>query len=237
MTGFAKGRSPATRPPRGYAGATPPLKTSPTFFVCMTPDSDRVRPGGEGLLDERVLAALRQFDGRIAFSGLRRAVHAHPESLTRTLRRLEREGRVERIEGAYRVPRQGEKRAPVDPVAPRLIAEVELPLGISEEEVVARLAGRWFGSLRWVGVIGRSPERRLAWTRRDGHGVVLLEIRHRELRVSLAGGGSSGPQGTEDAAYELLYHAVEAIRSSDGGMDRSSVRTFVAPVTSVPLEN
>ena len=58
-----------------------------------------------GRLDDRVLVALEEMNGRIAFSGLRRTLGAHPESLSRALRRLEREGLIERSEQGYRSTR------------------------------------------------------------------------------------------------------------------------------------
>jgi hypothetical protein len=56
--------------------------------------------------------------------------------------------------------------------------------------------------------------RLLAWAKRDGDGYVLLGIERGVLRVFLRDDPSSGgdPEESEDAAYELLSHAVEAIR-------------------------
>jgi hypothetical protein len=170
-----------------------------------------------GRLDDRVLVLLDTFGGRVAFSGLRRALRAHPESLSRSLRRLEREGLVGREDGGYRslVPRPPSVPAPPSDRLP--VASVQLPPGADAEEIARRLRGRWFGALRWVGAFDRDGERILAWARRDGSGSVWLGVRPTSLRVfARERGGDDDPGESEDAAYELLYHAVEAIRGENG---------------------
>ncbi|HKN07462.1 MAG TPA: hypothetical protein VJ021_07695 [Thermoplasmata archaeon] len=199
-------------------------------------ESSVERTGG---LDERVLSTLHGLNGRIAFSGLRRVLHAHPESLSRSLRRLEREGLVERSDGGYRalgeVPRGTAPRS----TDLRSIAQVDLPPGALPDSVLGRLSGRWFGSLRWVGVVEGPSGRLLAWARRDGADYVLLGIDRGVLRVYVRTETSGDdPNEAEDAAYELLVHAVDALRPS-GPDPVASVSFFAAgdPPTGPPLEN
>lgn len=168
------------------------------------------RSGG---LDGRVLSALEGLKGRIAFSGLRRILHAHPESLTRSLRRLEREGRIERSAEGYRIVRAEPNHVSAGSPELRPIAQVELPPGTVPEAVLGRLSGRWFGSLRWVGVVDGATGRLLAWARRDGAGYVLLGIHRGVLRVFVRDESSGDDDNeAEDSAYELLTHAVGALR-------------------------
>ncbi|MGI0070637.1 MAG: hypothetical protein ACRECT_00935 [Thermoplasmata archaeon] len=187
------------------------------------PDAREVAElAGSSRLDDRVLVALQELHGRIAFSGLRRALGAHPESLSRALRRLEREGLVDRSEGGYRALTQESVSDLAGGSHLHALARVEVPLGTLPESVLARLSGRWFGNLRWVGVIERPGQRLLAWARRDGSGTVLLGIHGRSLRVYVPDGPGTGnaDSETEDAAYELLGHAVGALRPAlvDGGV-------------------
>jgi hypothetical protein len=168
-----------------------------------------------GRLDDRVLATLQQLPGEIAFSGLRRVLGAHPESLTRSLRRLEREGLVVRAHGAYRALTPSGGGSGADPADARLrpVAEVELPSHLPPQVLVERLASRWFGSLRWVGFVDRRDERLMAWASRSGGGIVLLGTHAGRLRVLVPSGlGQPDPAEAEEAAYELLYHAVDALR-------------------------
>ncbi len=181
----------------------------------MRPDRAERSSAAPARLDERILATLGDLPGRIAFSGLRRVLRAHPESLSRALRRLEREGLVERVDGGYRV--LGERPRTVEDLTTelRLIASVHLPLGAPAEALLGRLSGRWFGTLRWVGVVERPDARLLAWARRDGSGYVLLGVDRGHLRVYVPGpGGPDDAAEAEEVAYELLVQAVDALRPS-----------------------
>jgi DNA-binding Lrp family transcriptional regulator len=191
--------------------------------------SDKEEPAalGSSRLDDRVLVTLQEMNGRIAFSGLRRVLKAHPESLSRALHRLEREGLVERSEGGYRALLREPRVDAASLTRLRPIAHVRVPLGTPPETVLGRLAGRWFGSLRWVGVIDRPSQRLLSWARRDGSGYVLLGIHAGNLRVYVPDEPGPGDLAeAEDAAYELLGHAVGALRPTtpDGGV------TFLRPL-------
>ncbi len=164
-------------------------------------------------LEDRVLATLLGLPGRWAFSGLRRVLRAHPESLARALRRLEREGLVERVDGSYRALRsRPQTKLPQEP-ALRAIARVSVARSLDPAAALGRLSGRWFGSLRWVGAIERPGGRLLAWALRDGAGYVLLGLERGELTVYVpAAIGPLDPSELEEGAYELLIHALEAVR-------------------------
>ncbi len=168
-------------------------------------------PEPKGSLDDRILWALDGLHGRVAFSGLRRKLGAHPESLARALKRLEREGLVERGDGGYRSLSATTPSAGAEALRP--IARIELPSDLDESAVLGRLTGRWFGSLRWVGVIEEPGRRLLAWARRDGRGQVLLGVQRGTLRVYVPESGGVIDSSEEEAlAYELLVQAVSALQ-------------------------
>ena len=186
----------------------------------MSGDVSLTPPAGPGSLDDRILSTLQGLHGRMAFNGLRRKLGAHPESLSRALRRLEREGLVERADGGYRsLGETSPNQAPVVS-ALRPIARVELPRDLDEATIIRRLAGRWFGSLRWVGIVEPPGRRLLAWARRDGFGQVLLGVSRGILRVYVP--DSTEPDEAVEAealAYELLVQAVSVVYpvGGDGG--------------------
>jgi hypothetical protein len=172
------------------------------------------RDSGNGrTLDSRIVDTLERLQGRISFGGLRRTLGAHPESLSRALRRLEREGVVDRTSDGYRLLTAGGPPG-VDPWASdRLLAELKLPPGFNPTVAVDRLAGRWFGSLRWVGASQRAGEHRLVWSRRDGTGDLVLALSTGAIRIfSNDNGERLDAAEDEEAAYELMFHALDQLR-------------------------
>jgi DNA-binding transcriptional ArsR family regulator len=177
-------------------------------------------------LDDRVLTTLEARNGRVPFSGLRRALGAHPESLSRALRRLEREGLVDRSIEGYRSVRPPPPRDG-PPLELHSVATVEVPTGLDTRAVLDRLRGRWFGSLRWMGVVDGADGRMLSWARRDGTGSVLLGSRGNAVEVFASSETElTDPAESEEAAYELLVAVAEALRPH---AIRSSVTFLAAP--------
>lgn len=175
-------------------------------------------PAPEGRLDDRVLDALQQMHGRMAFSGLRRSLGAHPESLARALRRLEREGLIDRSSGGYRALNAPLAIATASETDLRSVAQIEVPLGLDPNAILARLTGRWFGGLRWVGVVERPPDRLLSWAHRDGSGKVLLGTAAHALQIYIGSvPGDRDPSDAEDAAYELLVAVADTLRPNGPG--------------------
>jgi len=179
-----------------------------------------------GRLDDRVLVALEEMHGRMPFSGLRRTLGAHPESLSRALRRLEREGLVERSDQGYRSTRRPDLTASADGEL-HAVARIEVPPGITEDALLTRLSGRWFGSLRWMGVVERPGQHLLAWARRDGTGTVLLGAHRGVVRIFTTGDQHlQDAADAEDVAYELLSAVAEVLRpaSSPAGVTMLAAR-------------
>lgn len=168
-----------------------------------------------GRLDERVLDLLAERPGRIAFNGLRRALNVHPESLTRALKRLQREGIVARDRDGYALVAPPDLDRPTVAVDSRTVASVRLPRGTQGEALLGALAGRWFGALRWLGAYERPGDPWLVWSVDGQPGHVLLGILKGQLRVMV-----DAPRGTPDApelesaARDLLRHALEELRPS-----------------------
>jgi hypothetical protein len=174
-------------------------------------------------LDDRVVELLAAHPGRLAFNGLRRTLGAHPESLTRALRRLERDGLVVRDEGGYML--RADQAPPVRPPGPdaevtRTVASVALPPGLAASDVLGSMAGRWFGRLRWVGVYEHPGDPWLVWSVGTGPGQVLLSVHRGTLRIRI-NRGRDDPLSAEleDAAHDLLVQGLTRVRRADRGAD------------------
>ena len=166
----------------------------------------------ERSLEERIVRFLGREPGQVAFNGLRRALSAHPESLTRALRRLEHGGIVARLPTGYTLA-DGYHKAIGRPAERefRAVASVELARGVTPEQVLGSMAGRWFGRLRWVGVYEREEDPWLVWSVDGTAGHVLLSVHGRTLRVGVEGDQTGPSEVLEERARELLVRGLERI--------------------------
>ncbi|MDE1821591.1 MAG: hypothetical protein KGJ23_02585 [Euryarchaeota archaeon] len=186
-------------------------------------------------LDDRVRELLSEFPGSVAFQGLRRTLGVHPESLTRALRRLEREGAVERTQEGYRLTeaRNLDARGTFSrPGAPRWegAPRVELRLSPGEQasRLIGALSGRWFGEFRWVGSYEEGRRTTLLWVSRQGRELLGLVLEGDLLRIHQQG-PSAAIHERPFACYELLQHVLTALRGTERGA------SHLAPPAVLPL--
>ncbi len=181
-------------------------------------------------LDDRIRELLSGVSGSLAFNGLRRALGVHPESLSRSLRRLAREGTVQRTAQGYRLAPEitGERPAlpgPSDPPSGNPVAELKLPPQDSPEEVFGRLSGRWFGDYRWVGFFEGPGTTTLLWAHRHDGARLWLRIRGDVLEVFQDPTGKEGPA----AAYQLLRHVLGAWHSAPRPRGMATLSAGLSP--------
>jgi DNA-binding Lrp family transcriptional regulator len=110
------------------------------------------------------------------FDGLRRITGAHPETLSRTLERLEEDGIVTRSPEGYSTTDKAKEMVAIRPAyeaGKRVqILRTYLPYGASLEGLVSALKGRWFDRMRWVGLSESEDGIVLKWVTDDGSALV-----------------------------------------------------------------
>ena len=194
-------------------GGNPPFKSGPSPFASMGADRGSERAGPGAPLDRRVLDELAEGGGHVAFNGLRRSLGAHPESLTRSLRRLERVGEVRRDRNGYTLA----AGARIDGRRPRRVAlaSVRLPAELPPEAVLGALAGRWFGGIRWRGTYDAPPPPALVWSVEGSEGQLVLRLRGSRLSLEAELPASQPLSPSLAAAGELLlWNALGRLRAS-----------------------
>ncbi len=155
----------------------------------MTSKDERVTGHAASLESDSYLASLRDLDidvlrtlggdeGRVAFQGLRRRMNVHQERLSRSLQRLEEEGLVSKGPRGYVLTEKGSAFAhrwfTQSPSEFTVILQSFLPTDLSPNQVAARLEGKWFGNLRWLGAKDDPDGSTLRWvTEETGIEVVL----------------------------------------------------------------
>lgn len=136
--------------------------------------------------DKKVLSVLNQdndlADNQYTFNGLVRKLGIHQQSLSRALHRLEDAGLVQKTESGYKASKNlrsilvKKSRVDLENLSKRIskqhlqfvqILQLYIPTTITVEEVVDKLVGKWFGNLRWIGLVEGDGGYLLQWTNSD----------------------------------------------------------------------
>jgi DNA-binding transcriptional ArsR family regulator len=142
------------------------------------------------------------------FDGLRRITGTHPETLSRSLERLEEDGIVERSPEGYSVtdkaresflPRPafgGTTRVP--------ILHTFLPYGASAGIIVNALKGRWFDTIRWVGTAEGEDGVIMKWVTDDGSAVIDAKFASGQLDIDARIAKEADLPKAVRAAHQLM---------------------------------
>ena len=149
--------------------------------------------GGEPALsdhDREILALLGKENAiEVSFQGLRRLLDIHHESLIRALRRLQAEGLISGTQEGYRLSTHGASvaRAVGDPIdsPPVPVLRTVLPGAHESRRAADTLRQRWFGPLRWYGMVEDAAGQTLTWTTEDGG--IRLDARFEGILLSIDG--------------------------------------------------
>jgi DNA-binding transcriptional ArsR family regulator len=130
--------------------------------------------------DVKILSLLNQETGTYySFKGLMRKLNLHQQSLTRALGRLEQLGLVKRSEQGYKLNDIEQKSGNVvcrKPSTYRHLLQAYIPPGIEAKEIMRKLCGRWFGRIRWIGLIESETSYMLRWINEDNSFQINVRI-------------------------------------------------------------
>jgi DNA-binding transcriptional ArsR family regulator len=142
------------------------------------------------------------------FDGLRRITGVHPETLSRSLERLEEDGIVAKSPEGYSVTDKakvafglrpaygGDKRVP--------ILHTFLPYGASAGVVISALKGRWFDTIRWVGMAESEEGVVMKWVTDDGSAVVDARFASGQLDIEARVAKEADLPKAVRAAHQLM---------------------------------
>ena len=141
--------------------------------------------------DKKVLSILNQDrdlnDSQYSFNGLVRKLGIHQQSLARSLHRLENAGLVEKTDYGYKLTKNLDsilvKKSRIDlenlsKISHQYtqfeqIIQLFIPTNVKVEDVVNKLLGKWFGTLRWIGIVEGDGGYVLQWASSDKYHVNL----------------------------------------------------------------
>jgi DNA-binding MarR family transcriptional regulator len=135
--------------------------------------------------DNKILALLNEAGSNYSFKGLMRKLNLHQQSLSRALHRLEEMELVEKSLAGYRLSKRGvntmsstellQQYKPKSREYMQLL-QTYVPLNVKPSEVMRHLIGRWFKSLRWIGMISTDTGYTLQWASEDGSFQINLRL-------------------------------------------------------------
>ncbi len=182
----------------------------------MSSDGSPAREGGGLNVSSRDAEVVRAIEEEglsvFTFDGLRRITGSHPETLSRSLERLEVDGIVTRSPEGYSLTDKAKDSLVLSPAvagAKRVpVLHTFLPYDASGATIVAALKGRWFDTIRWVGMAESEDSVVMKWVTEDGS--VLIDARF------------SGDQLDIDAKVTKEADMPKAVRAAHQLMGRIS---------------
>ena len=135
--------------------------------------------------DNKILALLNEAGSNYSFKGLMRKLNLHQQSLSRALHRLEEMELVEKSLAGYRLSKRGVNTMPSTELLQQYklksreymqLLQTYIPLNVKPSEVMRHLIGRWFKSLRWIGMISTDTGYTLQWASEDGSFQINLRL-------------------------------------------------------------
>jgi len=121
------------------------------------------------------------------FDGLRRIIGVHPETLSRSLERLEDDGLVVKSPEGYSVTDRARESFAAKPTYGGTrkipILHTFLPYEASTGTIISALKGRWFDTIRWVGMAETDEGFVMKWVTEDGTATIDARFSAGQLDV------------------------------------------------------
>ncbi|MFZ1076193.1 MAG: MarR family transcriptional regulator [Nitrosotalea sp.] len=193
--------------------------------------------------DKKVLSILNQdndlSDNQYTFNGLARKLGMHQQSLSRSLHRLENSGLVEKSAVGYRPSKNLRsilvKRSKLDlenlsrKVSKQhqfvQVLQLYIPNTVEVEEIVNKLVGKWFGNLRWIGLIDGDGGYVLQWTNGDKFQVNLKIVSRYAIVESNAVGDKSKAEAMV-SAYRIFEQITKVFQNKSSGKRLNSFSQY-----------
>jgi DNA-binding MarR family transcriptional regulator len=142
------------------------------------------------------------------FDGLRRITGTHPETLSRSLERLEDRGLVVRSPEGYSVTDRAKESFAAKPAyggARKVpILHTFLPYEASARTIVSALKGRWFDTIRWVGMAEAEDDLVMKWVTEDGTAMIDARFSAGQLDIDAKIAKEADLPKAVRAAHQLM---------------------------------
>lgn len=189
--------------------------------------------------DKKILSILNQdndlADNQYTFNGLARKLGMHQQSLSRSLHRLENSGLVEKSQTGYRPSKNlrsilaKRSRLDLENLSKKIlkqhvpfaqVLQLYIPTTVKVEEIVNNLVGKWFGSLRWIGLIDGDGGYVLQWAYNDKFQVNLKMVSRYAIVESNAMGDKNKAESMI-SAYKIFEQITKVFQKTGSGAKNS----------------
>ncbi len=190
--------------------------------------------------DKKVLSLLNQdggvSDNKYTFNGLVRKLGIHQQSLARSLHRLESAGLVKKTDYGYKLTKNldsilvKKSRIDLENLSKTIshqyaqfeqIIQLYIPTTVKVEDVVNKLLGKWFGTLRWIGIVEGDGGYVLQWESNDKYHVNLKLVSRYAVVESDASGAKNKSEATINA-HRILEQITKLLKESQERSDGKS---------------
>jgi DNA-binding HxlR family transcriptional regulator len=195
--------------------------------------------------DKKILSLLNQdgdvSDNQYTFNGLVRKLGIHQQSLARSLHRLENAGLVKKTDYGYKLTKNLDsvlvKKSRIDlenlskivlhqQTQFEQIIQLYIPTTIKVEDVVNKLLGRWFGTLRWIGIVEGDGGYVLQWASNEKYHVNLKLVSRYAVVESDAEGAKNKSEATINA-HRILEQITKLLKEGQERTDgKNRYRSF-----------
>ena len=168
--------------------------------------------GGEFGISSRDIDVVKAIEEEglsiFTFDGLRRITGTHPETLSRSLGRLEDDGYIVKSQErnsvtdkaresfGHRPATNGTKRLP--------ILNTYHPYEASAGKIMSALRGRWFDTIRWVGMAESDEGLVMKWVTEDGSATIDAKFSAGQLDIDAKIAKDSDLPKAVRAAHQLM---------------------------------
>ena len=155
------------------------------------------------------------------FDGLRRITGAHPETLSRSLERLEDDGVLVRSSEGYAMTDRAREsfvlKAAYGGPTRVPILHTFLPYEASAAKIVSALKGRWFDTIRWVGMAESEEGLVMKWVTEDGSALIDAKFGAGQLDIDARVSKETDLPKAVRAAHQLMGRISRLYQSSRPG--------------------
>jgi predicted transcriptional regulator len=190
-----------------------------TFILIEESDKERIDEDYISIADLRktdidVLKILSENEDEntnaiFSFNGFKIRLNLHQEILSRSLKRLNELGLIYKTKLGYKSTKNGKivfsklKKIPneiKDEQKYNQIIQISVPFILPNQQIVQSLSGKWFNSLRWIGMTQNASEYQLKWKDIEdfieivvylSNNIISIETNDSPLKISKAFGYST----------------------------------------------